>query len=186
MTKEARDLSPKHNENKSRDLENLTNKLFAAGKRHWDDAFTWSDSSYDTYATGMGDVWIRHLRMYERELLQHRMLFAGRPEHEIQILEYVKGEMFQRVLIDGAPVALISPYLHTVALELLTGGFVAEDALRDHALTASDLVRDVDFLNSNFGLGLHLSTRTEDERVLFSVTRPEATKVTLQGASSGN
>lgn len=160
-------------------LRRLTDLLFGARIRHWDDAFIKPDAWYQTYVEGMGEVRIKHLRDYEHQLLLHRRVAAQKRRHEIHVLEHKPGEIVPTFLIDGVPVILIHPYLHLTVLDLLTEGFVGEDTLIEHGLRKSDLARDLDFLNSNFSLGLKLNGKVEDDRVILTVSKPKSMGLTL-------
>ena len=150
--------------------------LFKNKTYNWSVAFELEDKQL-LDIEGIGHDSLAAIRKFQGVMHTHEIL--QKDTEEMYIARPSRVSAPHGIVIDDIFIPfIINPGSSMLFISLLTGLFVGETRNRAEE-TFKSIYGNVQFLNSNFALGLKIKARVGDEKVLFSFIIPENIKVVV-------
>lgn len=152
----------------------MARRLYSGGFRDWDTAFATPESNLRHWHRQIGEMTIKRLKLYERQLSQCRKAVEHRPSHLVEILTEAEGQDLEHrpFFIDAFPFTFVDRGVSKAVERLIRGEVIGNVQFRALEIQFFHLEEGIQFLNRNFGLGLELRTKDgEVELKMPSTTR---------------
>ena len=124
----------------------LARALLKRSVKHWDSGLNYLHNPNSSILYSLR-THTKDLQAFQRYIFREQQKARSKNTQEVILVPNLIGTLELPIMINGAPILLVQPNMRFIMEDLLNGGFVDSDYLKDFELDISDVDTDTHFLN---------------------------------------